>query len=283
MEQRVTVITGGAGGIAKASARRLAERGPLLLADLTDDGLAAASAELRESGIEAQTALCDVSDESSIAELARRTAELGRLGALVHTAGLAPPAARDPRAVFEVNAVGTARLLEAFLPLAEAGTAGICIASLAGHREFVREFDELLAHPERPGVWERLEELGASRSDVLRTYSLSKRSIILQVRHGAAAWGARGARLVSISPGLVVDTTIGAGASTIHAGAYAEQSALARPGYAADIAGVVAFAASDDAGYVTGTDLLADGGVVAFTLDHADRTTRDTWNSANYS
>ena len=200
----------------------------------------------------------------------------------MHTAGLAPPAPHDPRRVLEVNLAGTARVLDAFLPLAGAGTVAVCIASLAGHRAFAAEYDDLLADALDPGLYDRLQAAGGTRDDVLATYSLSKRGVMLECRRRAAEWGARGARIVSISPGLVVDTSIGQAAATIHAGAYAEQSAMKRAGVAADIAGAVAFLSSPDASYVTGCDLLVDGGVVAHTLEHADPAARERWNRASY-
>jgi NAD(P)-dependent dehydrogenase (short-subunit alcohol dehydrogenase family) len=267
----VSVLTGGAGGIAQACAKRLAERGPVLLADVDRDALEALG------GDDVHTAVCDVTDAASVAELAAQAAELGPLGALVHTAGLAPPGPHHPRRVLEVNLGGTARVLDAFVELAGPGTVAVCIASLAGHRAFAAEFDELLADPLAPDLYDHLD--GA---DVLRTYSISKRGVMLECRRRAAAWGARGARIVSISPGLVVDTSIGQAAATIHAGAYAEQSAMKRAGLAADIAGAVAFLTSGDASYVTGCDLLVDGGVVAHNLHHAAPADREKWNRAGH-
>jgi NAD(P)-dependent dehydrogenase (short-subunit alcohol dehydrogenase family) len=267
----VSVITGGAGGIALACARRLADRGPILLADVDEARLSEAADTL---GGDVHVAVCDVSDPASVAALVTRSQELGPLGALVHTAGLAPPGPHDPRRVLDVNLGGTARVLGAFIHVALPGSVAVCIASLAGHRAFAAEYDEFL---DAPDLFDRIEN-----ADVLRTYSISKRGVMLEVRRRAAAWGAKGARIVSISPGLVLDTSIGQAAATIHAGAYAEQSALKRAGVAADIAGAVAFLTSDDASYITGTDLLVDGGVVAHTLEHADVADRERWNRARY-
>ena len=276
----VSVITGGAGGMGVATASRLADRGPILLADVSDERLEAAAAQLGAADV--HLAVCDVTDPASVESLARRARELGPLGALVHTAGIAPPGAKDTRLVLDVNLAGTARVLDAFLPLAGPGTVAVCIASLAGHRSFTASFEDLLAHPLDPDLHAKLSSRGVAVDDVLATYSLSKRGVILEVRRRAAAWGAQGARIVSVSPGLIADTELGREAAGIHAGAYVQQSALQRAGTAADIAGVVAFLVSADTAYVTGCDLLVDGGVVAHTLVHADPAARDAWNSASY-
>ena len=143
--ERVSVITGGAGGIAQACAARLAERGPVLLADVDRERLEALGADVH-------TAVCDVTDPASLTALAERAAELGPLGALVHTAGLAPPAPHDPRRVLEVNLAGTARVLDAFVELAQPGTVAVCIASLAGHRAFAADDGDQLADPLAPGL-----------------------------------------------------------------------------------------------------------------------------------
>jgi NAD(P)-dependent dehydrogenase (short-subunit alcohol dehydrogenase family) len=276
----VSVITGGAGGMGVATASRLAARGPILLADVSQERLEAAAAQV---GADVHIAVCDVTDPRSVQALADRAQELGPLGALVHAAGIAPPGAKDTRLVLDINLAGTARVLDAFLPLAEPGTVAVCIASLAGHRAFTDGFEELLADPLDPGLHEKLLARGVNADDVIATYSLSKRGVMLAVRRRAADWGARGARIVSISPGLVADTEMGREAASIHAGAYVQLSALQRAGTAADIAGVVAFLVSTDAAYVTGCDLLVDGGVVAHTLMHAEPAARDAWNAASYA
>jgi NAD(P)-dependent dehydrogenase (short-subunit alcohol dehydrogenase family) len=280
---QIAVLTGGAGGMAMACAHRLVGKYPLLLADVSAEALAAAASELQAEGGEVHTICCDVSDPDAVRALADRVSGSGRVGALVHTAGLAPPGARDARRVLEVNLAGTARVLDALRPLVARGATAVCIASLAGYRQFAARYDDMLATPLDPELWNHLQAAGAAVDDVLTTYALSKRGVILEVRRRAAEWGAAGARIVSISPGLVADTTIGEAAATIHAGAYVQQSAVGRAGYAEDIAGVVTFLLSEDAGYVTGCDILVDGGVVAHTLDHADPADREAWNTANYS
>ena len=239
-------LTGGAGGIALACAaapRR--SRGPVLLADL-DGG--SGLRERRPPG--ARRATCTPRSATSrtrpsVAALAARAAELGPLGALVHTAGLAPPGAarsaararRQPR----WHRARARRVRRSSRCRAASPSASPRSPATA------RSPPSTTSCSDAPDLFDRLEH-----ADVLRTYSISKRGVMLECRRRAAAWGAQGARIVSISPGLVLDTSIGQAAATIHAGAYAEQSALKRAGVAADIAGAVAFLTSDDASYITG-------------------------------
>jgi NAD(P)-dependent dehydrogenase (short-subunit alcohol dehydrogenase family) len=276
MSQRhLTVVTGGAGGMGVACARRLGERGPVVLADLPGERLDAAVAALRSEGIDAEGADCDVSDPGAVGALAERA---GKLGVLVHTAGLAPPLATDPRAILDVNLAGTALVLDAFEPRLQPGSVAVCVASMGGYRKSAGRYDDLLSDLLAPGLLERLDAAGAIEGNALKAYALSKRGVILECRRRAAAWGRRGARIVSISPGLIADTAIGEGAMSIHAGAYATQAAVGRAGTAADVAGVVAFLASADAAYVTGCDILVDGGVLADIAHHQDERTRAAWH-----
>ncbi len=274
----VVVITGGSGGIGMAAARALAGTGPVLLADLDPARLDAAVADLRASGIEAEGAICDVGDLESVSALVAATRAAGPLGVVVHTAGVAPPAATDPELVFRVNAVGTQNVLEGMVPLAVEGTVAVSVASVAGHRAFTAEYASHLVSPRNS--YPQLVASGAVRDSALRSYSLSKASVILQTQAGAAAWGARGARIVSVSPGLVVDTLIGEAAQQIHAGAYAQLSAVKRAGVAREVGGMIAMLASDVAAYVTGTDLLIDGGVIAQYRHHSPEADRAAWEVA---
>ena len=219
----VTVITGGAGGIGRACAERLRERGPVLTADI-------AGADV----------VCDVTDLASVALVAERAAELGPLGALVHTAGPRTADAGGP-APGAGGQPGRHRARARRVPAAGGSRDGGGMHRVAGRA---------------PGLRGRVRRpvRGPARSRAIRPAADARRRarhlLAVQarrdgrVRRRAAEWGARGARIVSVSPGLVVDTAIGQAAATIHAGAYAQLSALGRAGMAADIAGVVAFLTS---------------------------------------
>lgn len=277
----VAVLTGAAGGIATGCVPRIGGAGTrFLLADLSEWGLDEAAHALSAEGWDVHTALCDVSDESDVRALAERASSLGRIDRLVHTAGVAPPGADDPRRILEVNLLGTIHVLDAFEALIGEGGVGICIASLAGHRRFARDFDRLLADPADPAFVEQATAAASARdSPALAAYALSKRGVIAQCERRAAAWGARGARIMSVSPGLIDDTAIGrAAVAATQAGAYAKQSAIGRAGSADDVAAVVGFLCSEGASYLSGDDILVDGGVLAYMDWHAEQQAREAWH-----
>jgi NAD(P)-dependent dehydrogenase (short-subunit alcohol dehydrogenase family) len=277
--RQVVVITGGAGGMGVAAARRLA--GPdtdVLLADISAEALERAVGTLADEGVVAEPVVWDAGDPDGGAALAAEAAGRGTLAALVHTAALAPPGATDPRAVLEVNLRGTIRLLDAFEPLVAEGSAGVMIASLAGYRELSDGYEALIDDAAVDPLLARLAADGHEGS-VLAAYSVTKAGVIRLVQQRAHAWGARGGRLNSISPGLVLDTAIGRLAVGGSAASYAQESALGRAGTAADVAGVVAFLAGPDAAYVTGIDVLVDGGTLAAVEAHRPRESRDAWHA----
>ena len=231
----MNVVIGGASGMGQAVAELLP--GETLVAD-------------RVGG----EVTCDVTDRASLDAVA---AMVDRLDALVVTAGLSPSMA-DAHSILAVNLAGSALVLEAFDHLVGEGTVAVLMASLAAHM-----------FPFTPEVLTALDDpasaAGAGLTDDPATaYAMSKMGVIRMVRRAAPSWGARGARIVSVSPGLV-DTPMGRseiasgnGSAEVGAGC-----ALGRPGRVEELAAVIAFLCSDAASYVTGTDWLVDGGSVA--------------------
>lgn len=260
-----SVVTGGGGGMGLACARRLGQEGPVLLADIDRERLRAALDDLQREGIDAVGVACDVSDPASVASLAGALRERGLLRALAHTAGLSPMMAPAER-IYAVNLAGTALVTEAFLPLAAEGSVCVCIASMAGQAGEQRaspEVDAILDAPLPGKLLEQLQALGpelhADHPGV--AYELSKWGVQRWVRHSATAWGKRGARIVSVSPGII-DTPM-ADFEAERQPAMKEiagRTPLGRSGRAEEIASVVAFLCSGEASYVTGVDLLVDGG-----------------------
>jgi NAD(P)-dependent dehydrogenase (short-subunit alcohol dehydrogenase family) len=259
--KNVAVIIGGAGTIGLACAERLAEH-QLLLADSSEERLAEAAARLRQEGAVVSTHTLDITDTDSVAGLAAAADELGTLRVLVNSAGLSGAQADGPTIV-RVNLLGTLLVLDAFERLVTDGTVGVMIASVGGHRSFARHFDSILAGAGGDDVMDRLDAAGALGLHPRAAYAISKRGVILQVEVRSGDWGARGGRLISVSPGLIGDSTMGALVGA--AAAYPDISAMGRAGYNREIAAVVAFMCSSEASYVTGVDLLVDGGTRAGT------------------
>jgi NAD(P)-dependent dehydrogenase (short-subunit alcohol dehydrogenase family) len=272
----VVVITGGGGGMGLACAEALAEGHRLVLAEHSRERLDAALAELSAAGIEAEGRECDVADRESVAELAEYARARGPLAALVHTAGLSRSMDDGPR-IMAVNLVGTALVLDGFLPLAGPGSVAVCVASIGGHRLGVRPFDHLLVDPSSDGFLARLEAELPLAGRAGAAYDLSKRGVVLLVERRAREWGRRGARLLSLSPG-VVDTPMGRLEGDKGAKGLNEIAALGRIGAPREIASVVAFLCSDGASYMTGCDVVVDGGTLAGLAHHAGDDAAAAWN-----
>ncbi|MFF8699849.1 SDR family oxidoreductase [Streptomyces albidoflavus] len=263
---RNVVVVIGVGGMGEAIARRQGPGNRLLLADFDEATLAAVAERLRGQGHEVATQAVDVSSASSVTALAEAAAGLGPVTQVVHTAGLSPVQA-SPAAVLRVDLLGTALVVEEFGHVVAPGGAGVVIASMAGHMlrtPLTAEQESALAHTPA-GELLRLpfadpEALGQG------AYGLAKYGNQLRVQAASAAWGARGARINSISPGVIA-TPMGQqeldGASGRTMRAMVAASGTGRLGTPEDIAEAAAFLLGPGASFVTGNDLLVDGGVVA--------------------
>ncbi len=167
------------------------------------------------------------------------------------------------RRIYEVDIVGPARLVQIFEPLAVEGSVAVFVASMAGH--FVPAMDDadrILDDPLAPSLLDDLAAAGTD--DPGSACGMAKRALIRLVRRSAPAWGARGARIVSLSPGII-DTPMGRKefeAQPVMAD-FVAGSPLGRMIEADEVAAVIEFLASPQASGITGTDVLVDGGAVA--------------------
>ena len=238
----------------------------LLVVDLDAEGARDAADELSGATKSIPVAL-DVTDADAVAGLRDQVAAEGTLRAVAHAAGISPTMA-DWRTMIRVDLVGTALLLDALGPLVAPGTAAVCFASMAAHMAADHvdpAVDVALDAPLDGRLLERLREAaGEMVEDPGAAYGLAKRGVQRLVRREAVAWGARGGRVNSISPGMI-DTPMGRQefAAQPMMKVMLDMTPLAREGTAEELADAVAFLLSDRASFVTGTDLLVDGGVVA--------------------
>ena len=272
----------GSGGMGMAVAQSLAPSRSILLLEHDPDRLSAALGELSLRGIEAEGRTCDVTDRASVSAAVERTREMGPLGALVHTAGVftADTAAR----VFEINFVGTANVLEAFEPLVEDGTAAVCVASIGGHKPNTLAYDAVVLGNAPEDVWSRLAASTKIAQSTTAAYSMSKRGVILLCQRHALRWGARGGRVVSISPGVIATEMmlVAQGNASQAGNAILDAASPRRAGTPQDIASVVSFLVSPAASYVNGCDLRVDGGSIGNLLtDPALHAGLDAWVTAS--
>lgn len=266
----VGIATGAGRGMGLACARRIGEIvDVLILVDRDEALLTTAVADLSSAGhsISVEPFALDITDSDGLARLATRASELGTLRAVAHAAGISPTMA-DWRRIFTVDLVGTAMLAEALRPLATTGTAMVFFASMAPYLGIAQPdaaADEILDFPLHENFLERIHKvLGSAIEDSGLAYSWAKRGVHRFAQQEAARIGTAGARACSVSPGIIA-TPQGNQEAANHPSmnALVQRTPLGRIGQAEDVADVVAFLVSDDARFLSGIDILVDGGVLA--------------------
>lgn len=266
MQTNVIVIIG-VGGIGQAIARRQGAGKTALLADVNEQALLATANALKGIGYTVDTSIVDVSSRESVRKLASRAAALGAVDQLVHTAGLSPNMA-PPDRILAVDLLGTALVLDEFGRVMAPGGAGIVISSMAGHMPppLGAEIDRALAHTPADELLNLPVLQPAAVTDSGAAYALSKRANQLRVQAESLRWGERGARINSISPGIIMtplaqhemDSPVGAVYRTM-----IDASVSKRVGTSDEVASAAAYLLGPEASFVTGSDLLIDGGVIA--------------------
>ena len=265
MNREVLVVIG-VGGIGQAIARRQGSGKAVLLADFNEQTFEAAAKTLEAAGHTVTTHHVDVSSHDSVRSLVKAAEGLGSIVQVVDTAGLSPVQAK-PAAILAVDLQGVAFVLEEFGRVIAPGGAGVIISSMAGYMVPPLEpaQEEALARTPADELLQ-LPFLGEQAVPTSAAYGLSKRANHLRVQAESCAWGERGARVNSISPGIIL-TPLAQQEMDSEGGpvyrAMIEASAAGRVGTTDEIASAAAFLLGPDAAFITGSDLLIDGGVIA--------------------
>ena len=261
------VVVIGSGSIGQAIARRVGAGRHIVLADLRSSKADAAAEVMRNAGFDVSTATVDVSSRESVVALVDTATGRGDITGVVHAAGVSPSQA-PPEAILAVDLYGTAVVLEEFGNVIAPGGAGVVIASQSGHRlgALTPEQDRALATTPTGQLLTLPLVRPDKVTDTLHAYQLAKRGNALRVMAEAVRWGKRGARLNTISPGIVI-TPLAADELTGPRGEgyrrMIELCPAGRAGTPDEIATVAALLLGADGGFITGSDVLIDGGVTA--------------------
>lgn len=262
----VTVLIG-AGAIGLAIARRVSAGRHVLVADLRQENADAVANTLEQAGFAATTAVVDVASRASVHALAEQAGAIGAVLRVIHAAGVSPSQA-PPAVILHVDLLGTALVLEEFgNVIARDGTA-VVIASQSGHRlgALTAEEDRLLATTPADDLL-ALPMLQADKVvEALHAYQLAKRGNALRVRAEAVRWARRGARVNTISPGIIMTPLAMDELNGPRGDGYRRMLALSPAGRAGtpdEVANVAALLMGADGAFITGSDILMDGGVTA--------------------
>jgi len=266
MNKNVIVVIG-AGSIGQAIARRVSFGKHILLADIRQENADAAAKVLTDAGFEVSTGAVDVSSRQSVHALVQAAIGIGDVTGLIHAAGVSPSQA-SPETILKVDLYGTALVLEEFGNVIASGGAGVVIASQSGHRlpALTGEQNKALA----TAATEELLSLPFLQpdevKDSLHAYQLSKRGNSLRVMAQAVEWGKRGARVNTISPGIIITPLANDELNGPRGDGYRRMiniSAAGRAGTPDEVGTVGALLMGPDGGFITGSDFLMDGGVTA--------------------
>jgi NAD(P)-dependent dehydrogenase (short-subunit alcohol dehydrogenase family) len=266
MKGDVIVIIG-AGGIGQAIARRQGFGKIILLADFSDQVLEAAAGTLRHASYNVEVQSVDVTSRSSVRALADKAAALGNVTQVINSAGVSPNMASAAK-ILKIDLYGVALVFDEFERVIALGGGAIVISSMAGHRLAPLPADQQYALSHTPT--DQLLKLPFLAPDVVReprmAYEIAKKANHLRVQAACLSWGERGARVNSISPGIIA-TPLAQHEMQSESGpiyhAMIAASPSKRMASADEVASAAAFLLGPEASFITGSDLLMDGGVIA--------------------
>lgn len=265
-DRKEVVALLGAGSMGTAIVRRIGAGKKILLGDISEKALERVGDDFRKSGYDVATLRVNALDKDSVATFARKAAELGPVKYFIDTAGASPNQA-TPEHIINLDMVGTGYAIDAFGTVMAEGGAGLIISSQAAYMYPIpAEVEQQLVHT----ATEELKEVPIIREVAMQNsglaYMIAKRLNHLQAQRAAATtWRERRARINTISPGIIV-TPLAYDEFNANGDGYQrmiDASAARRVATSDEIADAAAFLLGEHAKFITGTDLLIDGGVIA--------------------
>lgn len=274
MARKISVVTGGHGGMGKAIALELGKKTSVLLADMNEEKLNDVNNDLKSLGIETFVKVCDVTDKKQVQELASYADSLGDVVNVIHTSGVSPTLCKAPQ-VIRVNALGTVNMTDAFASIIADGGVMVNFSSVAAYQletqdEWIDIFEQYYDSDE---LYDRLYELVEPFADndfncAGMAYCIAKRFVIYYSQMNVDRFARRHARILSVSPGshltpmhqALIDLQ-----PEIAEGQLADIPA-GRWGHPYEISSLIAYLVSEQAAFLNGIDILQDGGQTAKTF-----------------
>ncbi len=267
--KNICVITGGGSGMGLATAKVMGQDHYIVISGRTVKKLEGAIKELTDMGIEAEAYPCDVSDRESVEKLANHVAKLGNIKSVIHAAGISPNMG-NPEMIMRVNAIGTININEVFFEHMNQGSCLIDVSSMSGYmipdlimpkRKYklsrVSKEKFLAKMMKRVNLFPKKHRAGVA-------YGISKNFVIWYAKTDAEKFATKGIRVLSVSPGLF-ETPMGETERDISE-EYIDKCAIKRYGKVEEIAYLFRYITNEKVSYLTGVDILCDGGCIASSL-----------------
>lgn len=264
--KNVMILTG-AGQIGMAIARRMGAGMKIVIGDKKEENAKTISKIMNDAGFDTEPVEMDLSSRDSIKALIAKAQKYGDITMLVNAAGVSPSQA-PVEAILKVDLYGTAVLLEEVGKVIKEGGVGVTISSQSGHRmpALTPKEDELLAVTPTEDLLSLDMLQPENIRDTLHAYQIAKRCNEKRVMAQSVIWGEKGARINSISPGIIVTPLaideFNGPRGDFYKNMFAKCPA-GRPGTADEVANVAELLMSDKGAFITGADFLVDGGATA--------------------
>lgn len=268
--KNICVITGGGSGMGLEAAKIMGEDHYIIISGRTKEKLNNAVVELKSLGVEVEAIACDVSNKDDVENLGKYASELGNIKSVIHAAGISPNMSNF-ESILRINTIGTINVNNVFYKYMKEGSCIIDVSSMAGHmlpKMIIPIKTYKLSRIDTENFIKKLLKRVKLSPEKYRTglaYSLSKNFVTWFAKTDTERFARKGVRVVSVSPGIF-DTPMGNVEEELNSSFY-EKTALRRSGKVEEIAYLFRCVLDERMSYLTGTDILCDGGFIASKLD----------------